>query len=900
MASFTRFGSVLVEAGVIGVKDHDKYVALAAKRGMHIGEFLVENNIIDDQNVARTLSIHLGHPFVVLQQLRIPSYLAKLLNREQALRLSAIPVSVKTEGNQEVLYVAMFDPTDVAKIAEIEKITGRSVRVVVAGLNDIREAIARYMHAFKRPTRKSQEGGVTLAKVPTTEVPNLRNQDGTGAFPKRSSSTTQTMRIQGDTKVARSGKVHPLARSTMPEVKAVIQKKDSTGRHAFKETLKKATHPTTATLRRPTSLEQAAAPPLEPMKPSMPPMETTTTLKSLKKQRRESDSMELVSVAEFAMASDSTEADVRDVPRPTNRKSSVELETMRTAEYHGIRSDDLDEVGVELDAENAIPGPTPQMSVEPDPEPVRPASAPKPIEPSPAVDHRDIDLFNVDDMRSYDESVDLSNSEPSPFEPEPEKDVYEDLLDYGIVRFDADVPPDPRGVDDTQKTAITKEILEASRELGISDIPKDIRPAEKAAPKPETAKPEPPRPSERPEQASDDEFDLSDFDWKDEEDEVSPTAAPEPRPEPRSNIDETLLFQSPKAVAKRQTAPEPPPESPPKAAAEPKSGIDETLLFQSPKATAKREAAPEPQPESPPEPAMKPKSDIDEARLFQSSRSTANREAAPPPGEAPPDTEEEEFDLSDFEQDPATPSDWADSIKDFDTGKTRAMKAASALDEFEALFGEKPAKKTAADSTSRKDLIGSPDPTPPPAPSRSQIPEPESESEAASSSASPDLDRADDRGEPDWMEEMFKDIQTRKKTPRDLKREEEPKKSVKEEEDWELGIEKIMGEQQKKPGKKASVDYELAANELDKLLGNPSEEDMKHSETMMISRSAFKKMLESAEDPDAPPVEKDIKRYGRYLQQKKKARPDDEKIDKLMESLDRVTRKVTAKKKNDT
>ena len=82
--------------------------------------------------------------------MRIPSYIAKIYPAEISRKKRFIPVSIKREGEEEVLYVAFFDPTDEEIIEQIEAKTGKRVKPVVASLTQILEAIERYIWRWKR------------------------------------------------------------------------------------------------------------------------------------------------------------------------------------------------------------------------------------------------------------------------------------------------------------------------------------------------------------------------------------------------------------------------------------------------------------------------------------------------------------------------------------------------------------------------------------------------------------------------------------------------------------------------------------------------------------------------------------------------------------------------------
>ncbi len=149
MAVGSQLGQVLVDAGVLDEAQHEGYTARARREQKSLPILLMEDGLCSDEEIAKTLSIHLGLPFVQLDQIRIPGYVAKILTREQSEKYWAIPVSFKREGGQDVLYVAFLDPTSDEILQEIQQSTHRTIRPVVSTYAHIRAAIDRYQVPLK-------------------------------------------------------------------------------------------------------------------------------------------------------------------------------------------------------------------------------------------------------------------------------------------------------------------------------------------------------------------------------------------------------------------------------------------------------------------------------------------------------------------------------------------------------------------------------------------------------------------------------------------------------------------------------------------------------------------------------------------------------------------------------
>jgi len=169
----SHLGSVLVDNGLIDQNQLEKYQQRAEKQKKIFVELLLEDGICSDVEMAQTLSIQLGVPFVSLNQLRIPSYIAKMIQKDMAEKHKAIPVTVKNENGQEVLYVALLDPTDTVFLRELETLVKKPVVPVIATIRDIKGAIKRYFRPF-RPKKKPKKDkkAQASASAPAAATPD--------------------------------------------------------------------------------------------------------------------------------------------------------------------------------------------------------------------------------------------------------------------------------------------------------------------------------------------------------------------------------------------------------------------------------------------------------------------------------------------------------------------------------------------------------------------------------------------------------------------------------------------------------------------------------------------------------------------------------------------------------
>lgn len=132
---------LLEEAGHITREQFDEALKNRVLYGGKIGTSLLEMGVIDENELARTLSRQLSVPYVAAQELlNIPTETIQLLPRELALKYAAIPLSL----DKKRLNLAMADPNDLKAIDEIAFITGHIINPMISPEIRLAQALGQY------------------------------------------------------------------------------------------------------------------------------------------------------------------------------------------------------------------------------------------------------------------------------------------------------------------------------------------------------------------------------------------------------------------------------------------------------------------------------------------------------------------------------------------------------------------------------------------------------------------------------------------------------------------------------------------------------------------------------------------------------------------------------------
>ena len=105
-----------------------------------MGEVLIEEGLISEEQLIQSLGQQLGFPFVNLHQILISDEAMKTITEEIAKRYQVVPIKL----DKQTLTIAISDPLNMTVIDNLSLLTGYKIDVVVATKKDIEWSINRY------------------------------------------------------------------------------------------------------------------------------------------------------------------------------------------------------------------------------------------------------------------------------------------------------------------------------------------------------------------------------------------------------------------------------------------------------------------------------------------------------------------------------------------------------------------------------------------------------------------------------------------------------------------------------------------------------------------------------------------------------------------------------------
>ena len=105
-----------------------------------LGEILVEEGILTQDQLNLALAERLGVDSIVLDEFEIDSLAATMIPEKLARRYGAIPIKFLDENT---LLVAMVDPTNVFAIDDLRMMTGYDIKPAISSAEDVFNQISK-------------------------------------------------------------------------------------------------------------------------------------------------------------------------------------------------------------------------------------------------------------------------------------------------------------------------------------------------------------------------------------------------------------------------------------------------------------------------------------------------------------------------------------------------------------------------------------------------------------------------------------------------------------------------------------------------------------------------------------------------------------------------------------
>jgi type IV pilus assembly protein PilB len=135
-----HLGSLLIDRGLLTVDEVKQAFEEQRLTGKRLGEIVVEHGWVTPQDLAKALADQAGLEYVDLAGTDLDTETAMLLPKELAFRYQAVPVRFLSN---DLLLVAVADPTDVGRADDLRLALGHNVRLAVSEPADLEQTIKK-------------------------------------------------------------------------------------------------------------------------------------------------------------------------------------------------------------------------------------------------------------------------------------------------------------------------------------------------------------------------------------------------------------------------------------------------------------------------------------------------------------------------------------------------------------------------------------------------------------------------------------------------------------------------------------------------------------------------------------------------------------------------------------
>ena len=130
----------MLERGIINQSQLDWGLSVQGEKGGLIGNILVELGLVNEDDIAHTLTTQYGFPYLPLANYEIEPHIVNIVPAKVARQYLLVPV----EKSGNILTLVMSDPLNCQAIKEVESFIDCSVQIFISTVSDIKKAIEKY------------------------------------------------------------------------------------------------------------------------------------------------------------------------------------------------------------------------------------------------------------------------------------------------------------------------------------------------------------------------------------------------------------------------------------------------------------------------------------------------------------------------------------------------------------------------------------------------------------------------------------------------------------------------------------------------------------------------------------------------------------------------------------
>src|SRR5882672_2126991 len=156
-----RLGDLLVQQKLISQEQLRGALEDQGRSGRKLGRVLIESGYLSEDQIGEALARQLGVPFINLKYYNFNSAVTRKLPEAQARRFRALLL----EEQDDMVLVAMVDPTDLFAFDEISRLTRKEVNIAVVSETLLLQTVDRIYRRTDQITSLAKELGEDLGDI---------------------------------------------------------------------------------------------------------------------------------------------------------------------------------------------------------------------------------------------------------------------------------------------------------------------------------------------------------------------------------------------------------------------------------------------------------------------------------------------------------------------------------------------------------------------------------------------------------------------------------------------------------------------------------------------------------------------------------------------------------------
>jgi MSHA biogenesis protein MshE len=156
-----RLGDLLVQQKLISQEQLRGALEDQARSGRKLGRVLIDSGYLSEDQIGEALARQLGVPFINLKYYNFSPAVTRKLPEAQARRFRALLL----EEQEDVVLVAMVDPTDLFAFDEISRLTRKEVNIAIVSETLLLQTIDRIYRRTEQISSLAKELGEDLGDV---------------------------------------------------------------------------------------------------------------------------------------------------------------------------------------------------------------------------------------------------------------------------------------------------------------------------------------------------------------------------------------------------------------------------------------------------------------------------------------------------------------------------------------------------------------------------------------------------------------------------------------------------------------------------------------------------------------------------------------------------------------